>query len=79
MKKDGRGGRHEAALATVARTRGITVGALNKHLQRFPEGTGGMGEGRDRGLRHCRPSGGRDSGLAGPDLADLARRAKRNE
>jgi hypothetical protein len=37
MKKDGerpRGGRHEAALAEVARTQGITVGALKKRLQR---------------------------------------------
>jgi|SRR5208282_957115 len=37
MKKDGerpRGGRHEAALAKVARTQGITVGALKKRLQR---------------------------------------------
>jgi hypothetical protein len=37
MKKDGerpRGGRHEAALEEVARTQGITVGALKKRLQR---------------------------------------------
>jgi hypothetical protein len=37
MEKDGerpRGGRHEAALTEVARTQGITVGALKKRLQR---------------------------------------------